>query len=457
MTHMELATLFFVRSAELYLKEGGVIGFVMPRSIFVADQHHNLRAGSIKKPKLGLVRLIDLEHVSPLFNVPSCVIFGVLGRGTGYPIDGTVIEGELEKKNEDLGGALRRLNIRHTRFELRSIGDRSFLVEVGKKIEELTFSGRSHYYDAFRQGASIVPKPIWCVEIVKHPKLGIDPRHPYVKTSERAVKRAKSGYKGVILEGNIESRFLYACVSGSELVPFGLTSVYLAVLPVESTKGELRIIERGEAIRRGFKGLANWLQKAERVWRRVRGEKAGRMSIYEWLDYQGKLTSQNLRKRFKVLYNTSGTYLVSCEVENRPIIIKIDSSRVKVSGIIADTKTYWMETDDENEAYYLSSVLNSPIIDELIKPMQSRGTFGERDIHKKPLELPIPKFDPDDPIHKRLAQIGKECHQKVQKILPALTAKYRSIGKIRSEIKRHLAKELQEIDQLTKQILGISN
>jgi len=363
----------------------------------------------------------------------------------------------LEKKSEDLGGVLKRLNIRHTRFELRSIGDRSFLAEVGKKIEGLGLSGRSEYYDAFRQGATIVPKPVWCIELVKHPKLGMNPRYPYVKTSKRAVKRAKSGYKGVILRGNIESRFLYACVSGSELVPFGLTGVYLAVLPVESTKGELRIIERGEAIRRGFKGLANWLQKAERVWRRVRGEKAGRMSIYEWLDYQGKLTSQNLRKRFKVLYNTSGTYLVSCEVENRPIIIKIDSSRVKVSGIIADTKTYWMETDDENEAYYLSSVLNSPIIDELIKPMQSRGTFGERDIHKKPLELPIPKFDPDDPIHKRLAQIGKECHQKVQKILPALTAKYRSIGKIRSEIKRHLAKELQEIDQLTKQILGISN
>ena len=335
----------------------------------------------------------------------------------------------MEKKSEDLGGVLKRLNIRHTRFELRSIGDRSFLAEVGKKIEGLGLSGRSEYYDAFRQGATIVPKPVWCIELVKHPKLGMNPRYPYVKTSKRAVKRAKSGYKGVILRGNIESRFLYACVSGSELVPFGLTGVYLAVLPVESTKGELRIIERGEAIRRGFKGLADWLQKAERVWRRVRGQKARTVSIYEWLDYQGKLTSQNLRKRFKVLYNTSGTYLVSCVVENKPVTVKIDSVKVKANGIIADWTTYWMETDNESEAYYLSSILNSSVIDEKIKPMQAKGAFGERHIVKKPLEFPIPKFDPNNLVHKRLSELGQECHQKVEKILPALVNKYKSIRK----------------------------
>lgn len=78
---------------------------------------------------------------------------------------------------------------------------------------------------------------------------------------------------------------------------------------------------------------------------------------------------------------------------------------------------------------------------------------------KKPLELPIPKFDPSDPIHKRLSQLGKEGREKVAKILPALMSKYKyksiSIGKIRAEVKRYLRNELQEIAQLTKQILKI--
>ncbi|PYV16235.1 MAG: hypothetical protein DMG21_12370 [Acidobacteria bacterium] len=46
LTHMELGTLFFVRATDLYLREGGQIGFVLPKSVFVADQHHAFRQGN---------------------------------------------------------------------------------------------------------------------------------------------------------------------------------------------------------------------------------------------------------------------------------------------------------------------------------------------------------------------------------------------------------------------------
>jgi hypothetical protein len=223
------------------------------------------------------------------------------------------------------------------------------------------------------------------------------------------------------------------------------------VLPIEPYKDGFRIIRRDEAATRGYHGLAGWLSKVERLWREKRGEKASRMDVYGWLDYQRKLTSQNLRRRFKVLYNTSGTYLVSCVVKNQPITL--EGTKISVKGIIADWTTYWMATDDEDEAYYISSVLNASIVDAKIKPMQAKGSFGERHIVKKPLELPIPKFDPKNKTHTRLAELGKECHRKVQQILPALTTKYKSVGKIRSEIKKHLKEELREINELTKHIL----
>ena len=38
-TQMELATLFLVHATHLYLKKGGILGYVMPRSIFSSDQH----------------------------------------------------------------------------------------------------------------------------------------------------------------------------------------------------------------------------------------------------------------------------------------------------------------------------------------------------------------------------------------------------------------------------------
>lgn len=72
-TLMELATLFLVRCADLYLTEDGMVGFVLPRSIFSADQHDNFRKLKFK-PKLTVVEILDLEEVKPLFKVPSCVV-----------------------------------------------------------------------------------------------------------------------------------------------------------------------------------------------------------------------------------------------------------------------------------------------------------------------------------------------------------------------------------------------
>lgn len=453
-TQMELATLFFVRSAELYLKKEGLIGFILPRGVFVADQHNNFRTGTLRKSGVGLLRLIDMENVNPLFKVPSCIIFGKLYEKTKYPIEATVVEGKLEKKNEDLSKALRKLNIRHTKFELRKIGERTFFIELGKSpLQEIT---RSDYYEDFRNGATIYPKSLWCVEIVKHPKLGIDVRYPYATTSKRAIEKAKAEYVGVKLSGNIESQFLYAAVSGSELVPFGLIGTYLTILPIEEDQNGFRIIKKEEALERKYYGLAKWLSEVEKLWKKKRGEKAGRIDVYDWLDYQRKLTAQNLRRKFKVLYNTSGTYLVSCVVDNKHVILKIDGARIRVKGIIADWTTYWMETESEDEAHYVAAILNSSMIDEKIKPMQAKGAFGERHIVKKPLELPIPRFDPYDPLHRSLSQLSRECHEKVRRILPAFLDRYRSIGKIRSEIKNHLKKELEEINELTMQVLGIT-
>ncbi|MCX6651189.1 MAG: N-6 DNA methylase [Methanomassiliicoccales archaeon] len=78
MTHMELATLFYVRCSYVFLKPSGKIGFVMPGSIFNADQHKIFRSASFV-PKIRFEQVIDLTGVTPLFKVPSSVIIGRRG------------------------------------------------------------------------------------------------------------------------------------------------------------------------------------------------------------------------------------------------------------------------------------------------------------------------------------------------------------------------------------------
>jgi len=60
-THMEVGTLFLVRAADLYLKEGGTIGFVLPRAVMTADQHDELRRGTFRLSRDSHLRLIWQE------------------------------------------------------------------------------------------------------------------------------------------------------------------------------------------------------------------------------------------------------------------------------------------------------------------------------------------------------------------------------------------------------------
>ncbi len=164
--------------------------------------------------------------------------------------------------------------------------------------------------------------------------------------------------------------------------------------------------------------------------------------------------------KYKVLYPTSATYLCGCMVERKAIKIEIEGQEFELQGFIAESKEYYFETNTKAEAYYLSSILNSPTVDELIKPMQSRGLFGPRDIHKKVWELPIPEFDPSNQDHIILVRLGEDFTKKVSELLSKGTSsKTRaelvsaSIGNLRKIIKTELAEEIKEIDGIVRRVL----
>ena len=453
-THMELATLFFVRCSEFYLKNEGTISFVMPRSVFVSDHHSSFRNCTFVKPKIKLYKILDLENVKPLFNVPSCAIFGLKGKKTTFPILTEVINGKLEKKNENYETALKKLEIKKSKLYLSRLGDRDSFSE---KPFMITAIKKSFYYDKFSQGATIVPRQFWFIKIKKHPTFGFSPKTPYIVTSERAIRLAKKPYQNVKLEGNIESEFIFGALTGSELVPFGYLELLPVVIPVKIKQKKFVMFDRDKAKKENKKYLYEWLQNCERIWKEKRGEKI-KESALMWLDYRKKLTNQSPSVKFKVLYNTSGTYLTSCVIDVRQkLFVKVDSSDLILDNFVSDYTTYYCEIDNENEVFYVVSFLNSKIIDDIIKPMQAKGQFGERHIVKKPLEIPMPKFDPKNKAHIELSKLGKLCTSKVKKILPGLSKKYTSIGKIRSEIREQLKQEIEKIDELVKKILSESS
>ena len=67
-SNMDLSTLFMVHCEARYLRPGGTIAFVMPRSVLTGARQHGAFRGR------GLSHVLDLQAVTPLFNTETCVL-----------------------------------------------------------------------------------------------------------------------------------------------------------------------------------------------------------------------------------------------------------------------------------------------------------------------------------------------------------------------------------------------
>lgn len=456
-THLELATLFFIRVADLYLKHGGTIVFVLPRSIFNADQHDRLRKRAFKLSEDSTQNLFwkqiwDCENVSPIFKIPTCVLLAYKGNiidNDRSSISGEILSGKLERKNASLVEAEKAVVVNDIEFLLHTKGKRSFWsIKTGEQSQAI-----SYYKSMFYQGATIVPRSFWFVQIQPQAS-GFSSNLPPLETAERARQEAKAAYRTVYLKDLVESHFLYTTLLSTDLLPFGHLDFRLVVLPIEPDESNYRIVDIAEAISRGLLNLVRWLENVEKEWSKRRNAKAERMTAIEWLDYRNKLTNQNPISKYRVIYNTSGTYLTAAIIKSEPVSYVVNGQRIATTGFIADTKTYFYETDNQYEALYLLAVLNSPLVNKHIKPMQSRGLWGPRDIHKKVLELPIPKFDAANPIHQHLVEIVQACTEKVADWQKGGGAgKIKSIGRLRGMVREMLKDDLAEIDRLVEKLL----
>jgi hypothetical protein len=65
--------------------------------------------------------------------------------------------------------------------------------------------------------------------------------------------------------------------------------------------------------------------------------------------------------------------------------------------------------NNESEAHYLCAIINSSPVREFIKSFSSAGRgFGTPSVME---HVGIPKFDPKNELHQKLAEISKKCHQ----------------------------------------------
>jgi hypothetical protein len=444
MTQMELATVFMAHSMATFASARGRLAFVMPRGVLSADQHQNLILKKYSSStRLKLSGYWDLWGVSPLFNVPCCVLFAERSLLLGSPKEKLPVlewDGTLPARDVPWSVAKERLKTVEKEGRVIYLGSRAALSTAPGATSP---TKPSKYQDVFKNGATIYPRSFYFVR-VNDLDGALDLRRQYwIETDPEQAIEAKKPYDDVHLSGMVEGKFIFQTALSRPLLPFVSLHPVSVVLPVENVNGTLSLVESDRLIKEGYRDFGKWMNEVEQLWATGRGEKANKMTVYGWLDYQSKLTAQSLRHRHLVLYNAAGTNVSAAYFD-----------RQQHPRFVVDHKLYWAAFSNVREAHYVVAVLNSRTVNERIKPFQSTGLLGERDIHKKLLDLPIPTFDQEDSKHNELADLGISAWKAANQIVHSAEFPTRgSTARQRALIRKSLESELKKIDAYIAKLL----
>ncbi|HEY0314154.1 MAG TPA: N-6 DNA methylase [Allosphingosinicella sp.] len=373
-TQNDLAALFTVRASHLYLRPAGRIAFVLPLAALTRGQFAKFRAGQFGSYNIAWDEAWTMDDkVVPLFPVPSCVVFGrkrAIARS--MPRKVRAFAGSLPMRDSSEA-------IADARLQVDDHAEAPTIAEAG---------GGSPYRERFRNGATLYPRLLVLVERKELGRLGPDPAAPLVVS--RRIAAEKEPWKSqAAIEHAVEADFLRPVMLGESILPHRIFRVFEGVIPVEGST--VLDSEAAANPQRGYDNLAAWLRSAEATWEENKAE-ATKLSWSEQQDYNGKLTAQFPVQKLRVVYSKAGSLPASCIVREERTVI--------------DHKLYWTVPAGEEEAGFLTSILNSECARSRAERYQSRGQWGARDFDKVMFNLPIPLFDADDPLHRELAEAG---------------------------------------------------
>ena len=387
-TQQDVAGLFFARGVDLYLKDGGVIGFVLPHSALQGGQYAKWRSGQWRARKAGpsvqvdftIKPAWDLEQLKPnsFFPIPASVAFA---RKLDQDTSGKALAGRVERWRGRPGAD-------NVRRETASI------VDSGR-------AGNSPYGSLSRNGATVFPRVLFFVNETEN--TAIVQAALTVTVNPRRGAQDKAPWKYLDLTAltgqTVEKRHLFSVHLGETVAPYVTLEPLKALLPLK--QGELIIPADGDGT--GGIRLGGLEQRMRERWQTVsllweeNKALANNLNLLSQLDYMGKLSSQldwlqdSGGRPVRVVYTKSG--------EPTAAILHGESDLV-------ENVLFWVPCKGIQEANYLLAIVNSDALREAVEPLMTKGQFGARDLHKHLWKLPIPEFDPVDELHIAIAEAG---------------------------------------------------
>lgn len=419
-TQQDLSGLFVARVVQQYLRDGGMFAFVLPNAVLDREHFEGFRSGwykdEVEPTAVAFTGSWDLRRLRPHpFPRGASVVFGNKAP-THSP---RALPSVTERWTGRLG-----VDVRRWRQAVPSIHRERVPLARASLAE-------SPYKPHVRNGATIFPKILFFVDTDSGGRLGLG-------AGRRAVRSARSNLEKApwkelpALEGVVETEFIRRVLLGESLLPYRILPGREAVLPLDGSA----LITGPDSRLDYYLGLAEWWRKAEATWEAHRS--SARLTLAEQLDFRHKLTAQVPAPPLRLVYSASGMHVAAAIVDDQTAII--------------EHKLYWAPIANWEEGLFLSAILNSSALTELVRPMMSYGK-DERDIDKYLWNLPIPLYDAGNATHQRLADLGRQQHETVTGLplddgMHFVTMRRR----IRAELARHPA--TPEIEAIVLEMLG---
>ncbi|MGW3755141.1 N-6 DNA methylase [Streptomyces sp. NPDC005134] len=376
-TNQDLSGFFLVRAAELYLKEGGRFGFVMPLAALSRRQFAGLRAGRFNTPgqRLSLSFEIpwDLHKVKPsFFPVPASVLFGKRVVGSPMPLNAAA---------EMWAGRLPAANV-------TGEVSREHLTRVSPQELAAAEAQVSPYAARFAQGATVIPRVLLIVKGRAASTLGSGAGRVAIE-SLRSNKEKKPWKELDSLSGVVERQFVRPLLVGDSIVPYGTRDPLKVVVPWDGK----RLLHGGDERLDLYPGLSRWWNEAESLWLTNRSNAS--LDLAQRLDFRKGLSQQFPAPEHRVVYSASGMYLAAARVSDPMAVV--------------EHVLYWGAASSVEEARFIVAILNSDTLTARVRPLQARGEHNPRHFDKYVWQVPIPLYDPDDSDHQILAGLAAEA------------------------------------------------
>jgi len=423
--NLEISTLFFVRSVKVFMKDNAKIFFVITKGVITGS--HASRFRNFKN--LSDIKIWMFNRtIEKVFNIDFICLYGQKSNekiksneeATGYHFKLRIEKSKLDYY-ENLNLELENVEILIP-YSVEKRGRKTYTKKLIPRAlkKNLILLKESFYKTLFHKGADLNPRNLIFVNFEE-----INDGLVKINPDKRIFQRSKAPWDKVVFNDEIiEKNYLFKVVKSTELVKFLNYDYYDVFLPLSISDLSFNYENLASNAHKFYDKINNFYLKHKK-------ETTKHNSLMENLNRWSKLINKRQISKIKVVYNNSGSILCSTVIQG--------------DFLVTGDLTFY-DTENLDEAYYLSATLNSSLLTKQIQIVKS-----SRHIFKLPLDFPIIKFDETSLSHQKLVKLGKKAQKIAEKTAIEISEqnlKFLSKFKFQNILKDKLKTIFIEIDKI---------